>query len=129
MSDTFTPAHIQAFNNLSADERYDAFIKAASEGGAVWSLSSDEGWAIISDEDFEYLPVWPNAALANTWATDGYSDCSPKSIDQTDWLEKWLPGMIEDGLQIAVCPDIEGEGIVVSAEEVFQTLESLRTQS
>jgi len=125
MSNTLTPTQVQTFNQLSADERYDAFIKAVTEGGPVWSLSSDEGWAIISDEDTEYLPVWPNSELANTWATDGYADCAPKAIEKIDWIEKWLPGMIEDGLQIAVCPDIEGEGIVISAEEVFETLEPM----
>ncbi len=126
MSNTITPEQIQAFNQLTADERYNAFIEAIAKGGSVWSLSSEEGWAIISDDETEYLPAWPSAELAATWATDGYADCSPKAISHTDWLEKWLPGMIEDNLQIAVCPDIEGEGIVVSAEEVFETLITLQ---
>lgn len=124
MSEQLTADQIDAILKLGAEERYDDFIERIINAKTVWSLCSDEGWAVISDGDDEILPVWPAAELAAHWATDGYADCEAKSIPLNDWMEKWLPGMIEDKLQIAVCPDIEGEGVVVEAEELLNEIES-----
>ena len=123
MSDSFSDEQIKAYDQLSVEDRYADFIDNMVQGNAVWSLSSDTGWAIISDGDDEFLPVWPRAELAATWATDGYADCTPKAIELSDWLEKWLPGMSKDELQVAVCPDTLGEGIVISAEELLSDIE------
>ncbi|MFC1747524.1 DUF2750 domain-containing protein [Pseudomonadota bacterium] len=123
MTEQLTPEQIDAIANLSAEERYEDFISRIIEEEKIWSLSSEEGWAVISDDGEEYLPTWPIPEMAANWATDGYSDCEPKFIALQDWLEKWLPGMIDDNLQIAVCPDIQGEGVVVSAEELLSDIQ------
>lgn len=119
MNEILTPQQVEAFNNSSPDERFDKFVDGTLAAKTIWGLSSDKGWAIISDDGDEYFPAWPDPGLALLWATDGYSDCSPKAITLDDWLEKWLPGMVSDNIQIAVCPDIDGEGIVVEAEELL----------
>ncbi len=128
MTNELTTQQIDALSSLTAEQRYDDFITRAVAEKEVWSLCSDEGWAVISDDGEEYLPVWPVAELAASWATDGYSDCQPKSIALQAWLEKWLPGMIEDGLQLAVCPDIEGEGVVISAQELLDDFQESMSQ-
>ncbi len=122
MPDQLTPQQLDAINALSAEARYDEFVSQVVEWKAVWSLSSEQGWAVISDDGDEYLPVWQHADLAALWATGGYSDCQPKQIPLSDWLTKWLPGMDEDGMYISVCPDIEGEGVVVSAAELLEDI-------
>ena len=120
MTESLTAQQIDTITQLTAEQRYDDLITRVIEGNEIWSLCSDEGWAVITDDGIEYLPVWPVPELAAAWATGGYSDCQPKSIPLQNWLEKWLPGMIEDGLQITVCPDIEGEGVVISAQELLE---------
>lgn len=123
MTDQLTLQQINAIYNLPAEQRYDEFISRAVEWKEVWSLSSEQGWAIISDDGDEYLPVWHHTNLAAHWATGSYADCQPKLITLDDWLTKWLPGMDNDGILVAVCPDIEGEGIVVSAGELLNDIQ------
>lgn len=119
---------LDAINALSAEQRYDDFIENIVEQNAVWSLFSEQGWAIVSDSGEEFLPVWHHADLAALWITGGYSDCQPKTIFLNDWLEKWLPGMDSDNIMIAVCPDVVGEGIVVSAAELREDLQRVINQ-
>ena len=124
MTEPLTTQQLDAINAMSAEQRYDEFVRDVIEWQAVWSLSSEQGWAIISDDGDEYLPVWQHTDLAALWATGGYSDCQPKMIPLNEWLEKWLPGMDKDGIMITVCPDVEGEGIVVSAAELLEDLQN-----
>jgi len=36
------------------------------------------------------------------------------SISLDDWLDKWLPGILKDGRQVAVFPVLGGHGVIVS---------------
>lgn len=119
---------LDSINALSAEQRYDEFVDKIIKWDAVCGLCSAQGWAVISDDADEFLPVWYHADLAAQWATGGYSDCQPKTIPLNDWLEKWLPGMDSDNIMIVVCPDIEGEGIVVSAAELREDLQRATNQ-
>ena len=123
MTEPLTPKQIEAINNMPAEQRYDDFICGTIAGERVWSLYSDEGWAVISDDGEEYLPVWPHAELASLWVTGGYSDCEPKPIPLQDWLEKWLPNMVDDGLLVAVAPNTDGDSITVGAEELLANIQ------
>ncbi len=122
MSEQLSKTQIDAINRFSADQRYDYFVNKIIEQREVWGLSSDEGWVILSDEGDEHLPIWPHPELAALWVTGDYADCQPKSISLDDWLAKWLPGMEKDALLAAISPDTEGESIVVSAEELGESI-------
>ena len=117
-----TPTELSTVNNMSAEQRYDYFISALLEHKKVWGLSGDGGWLVLPDEDEEQLPVWPHAQLAQAWAMDDFADCQPKPITLEDWLNKWLPGMIEDGLLVAVCPGTDNDSISVAADELLDEL-------
>ena len=122
MTTPLTPIQIDAINRMSAEQRYDYFIHKIIELKEVWGLSSEAGWVILPDGDEENFPVWPHVELAAQWAAGEFADCQPKSISLEDWLNKWLPGMSEDGLLAAVCPDKEGDAIVVAPEEIQEEL-------
>ncbi len=126
MTETLTPAQLDAIDCMPAEQRYDYFINKLIELGEVWGLSSDTGWVILSDEDDEQLPVWPHAQLAESWARGEFSDCQPKAIPLTDWINKWLTGMEKDGLLAAVCPSSDGDSIIVGAEELLHDIKSAR---
>jgi len=117
-----TSTLLDTVNNMSAEQRYDYVISTLVDQKEVWGLSSDSGWLILPDEDEEHLPVWPHAQLAKAWAMGDFADCQPKAITLDDWLDKWLPGMIEDGLLIAVCPGIDNDSIIVAADELLDEL-------
>jgi len=126
MSNSITQEQADAVNRMPAEQRYDFFISKAITEQQVWGLASDEGWVILPEDGEEVFPVWPYAELAELWRSGEFSDCQPKAIPLADWLEKWLPGMQEDGLLAAVCPDSEGDAIIVGAEELLENLENSR---
>ncbi len=117
-----TQTQLDAINQMTAEERYDYFISTLLEQKQVWGLSSDSGWLILPDEGEEHLPVWPHAELAQAWAMGDFADCQPKAITLDEWLDKWLPGMIEDGLLIAACPGTDNDSIIVAADELSDEL-------
>ena len=119
-----TQTQLKAINNMTAEQRYDYFIKQVVELKQVWGLSSDTGWLILPDGDDEQLPVWPNAQPAEAWAAGEFPDCQPKAISLDDWLDKWLPGMIEDGLLIATCPATDDDSIIVAADELLADIQA-----
>ena len=124
MTTPLTSIQVDAINAMSAEQRYDHFIQQCVELKQVWGLSSAEGWVILPDEGEEHFPVWPHAELATQWAAGEFADCQPKAITLTEWLEKWLPGMAEDGLLAAVCPNQEGDAIVLDAQELLEDIQA-----
>lgn len=122
MSKSLSHDEFHAISGSSADERYDYFVDAVIQWQQVWTLSSDKGTVLMSSEGEDCLPVWPHSDFASQWATGDWSDCSPMSIDLPAWLERWLPGLEEDGLVIAVFPGTEEEGIVVAPQDLRQAL-------
>ena len=46
-----TQTQLKAINNMTAEQRYDYFIKQVVELKQVWGLSSDTGWLILPDGD------------------------------------------------------------------------------
>ena len=128
MSESPSNSQLDAINRMPAEQRYDYFINKVIELEQVWGLSSADGWVILPDEEDEIFPVWPHAELAAQWGTGEFADCEPKAIALQDWLDKWLPGMEEDGLLAATCPDREGDAIIVSAEEMLENLQNTQPQ-
>ena len=126
--DQLTSTQLNAINQMSAEQRYDYFINTLLEQKEVWGLASDSGWLILPDDGEEHLPVWPQPQLAQAWAMGDFADCQPKAIALDDWLDKWLPGMIEDGLLIAVCPGSDNDSIIVAADELLDELRDVDTE-
>lgn len=122
-------ADLKKANQLSADQRYEFFIEHAVRSGFIWSLESEEGWVVLStDDDEECLPIWSHKELAAAWAIDDWSDCTPQAIALDLWLERWTPGMIEDGSLLAVFPRDDEEGAVVGPKELRASLEAELTK-
>lgn len=97
---------------LDAEQRYTHFIDKVSRWEEIWSLRDDEGFVLVSTDDEECMPVWPHPDYAAEWATGDWSGCEPFKVDMEAWLDRWLPGMEEDGIAVAVFPNLEESGIV-----------------
>ena len=59
------------------------------------------------------MPIWPHERFAASCAIDEWDDAMPSPINLSDWIEKWTPGMLSDGRQVAVFPTREDRGMVV----------------
>ena len=118
MSYSLSKKEYESVLKLSADERYDYFIRQVQSTGEIWSLANAEGWVAFSSEGDACLPVWPHPDFARLWATADWADCKPEMIEINTWLERWVPGMEADESLVVVFPDDQEEGIIVSPSEV-----------
>jgi hypothetical protein len=111
-----------ALTGMSAPDRYSVFIDRVADWEEVWSLRSANGWCLmVDDSGVEMIPVWPHERFATAFASNNSQE-QAASIALDDWLDKWLPGMLKDGRQIAVFPVPSGLGIVVSPERLMADL-------
>jgi len=122
MAYKLTAEQREKIQNLDADKRYDHFIDKVSKWEEIWSLRDDEGFVLVSTDDEECMPVWPHPDYAAEWATGGWADCEPFKVDIESWLDRWLPGMEEDGISVAVFPNMEESGVVESPRQLGSDL-------
>ena len=113
---------LQAALLLPADKRYEYFITHIISGKQIWSLRNDEGWVAMSCDGDSCLPVWPHQDFAALWATDDWADCSPTAVALDVWVSRWIPGMEKDGSMIAVFPNDNEEGVVVTPRELLESI-------
>ena len=79
---------------------------------------------MVGDSDGQQcMPFWPHDAYAEALAADKWRDNGPRVIDLSEFLTKWLPGMAEDGLHVAVFPTPDQKGVVVDPLRLKRDLE------
>ncbi len=114
----------KSVSSLPAAKRYDHFVRQVADTQEVWSLRSNSGWAMLGDsEERKYFPIWPHARYAEAFATDGFVDHQPALISLNDWLARWLPGLVSDGVSVSVFPVPPGRGVPVTPERLRADLE------
>ena len=106
--------------------RYEYFIKKVVDFEEVWGLYN-EGWASAQDDKGNVLlPFYPNEKFAEAFAKKEWEGCRPKKIELEYFLEKWLPGMMSDGLKLSIFPtDIDSALVDVDRlrEDIEEELE------
>ncbi len=116
------PSKATALLQLPAHERYEYFLDYLLDEEQVWILKDDEGCLIVGTGGDTCLPVWPGAEAATACAVKEWDGFEALAISLADWKNKWLPGLAGDGHQIVVCPDVHGEGVIVSADDLAADL-------
>jgi hypothetical protein len=106
----------------SADERYEYLLAAAAREGAVWILRDDEGFVMVSSDQDQCIPVWPNAEFAGDWATDDWAECRPMAVSMDDWRERWTPGLEGDDILVAAFPSEHDDVVVIAPAEFARAL-------
>jgi hypothetical protein len=120
--------HDKEFESVMAlppPARYEYFVKRVADWEAIWSLGSDEGYAVMGDDDgHELLPVWPHELFAAASATGDWTANKLRRIDLDAWMERWLPGLERDGRMVAVFPSPNRKGVVVPPERLRHDLQA-----
>src|SRR6266436_4060130 len=83
---------------LDANGRYQYFLGKVADWQEIWTVGDDDGYQLLADGQNELVPVWPAEAYAAASCKTGQS---PKKIDLTDWIDKWVPGMKNGGRKVA----------------------------
>lgn len=116
---------------LSCEARYEYFLDLVGDEREVWILiNSQEHFLKLHAEDqggFEYLPIWPNTEFAEDYAsatadTIENSDLKPKSISLPQFLNKWLPGLDKDGIEVGVFPGSDKSVWITEPSELEKDL-------
>ncbi len=104
---------------LSAQKRYDYFIGKVADWEELWTLKSLDGFVMFSDSvGQECIPVWPHPDYAAALAKGSWSDCEPERLDLGNFIDKWIPGMINDNRMVVVFPTPNEKGGVVHPEDL-----------
>lgn len=110
--------------SLPAGQRYSYSIKRIADWGEVWSLWSESGWVLSVDDDgHEIVPVWPHAKFAAACSSGEWDGATPRMLSLKDWLERWIPGMINNNQRVSVFPTPHMNGVVVTPERLKIDLE------
>jgi hypothetical protein len=114
----------ESVSSLPAGKRYSYFIKKVADFEEIWSLWSEGGWALASDNGHQLVPIWPHEQFALSCASKGWAGYEPKKIELTVWMSRWISGLIRDQRSVVVFPTIFEKGIVVSPERLREDLEA-----
>lgn len=118
--DTSSPSDLRS---LSAEERFDATLRAIVATESLWSLRRPDGWALFEAEDGRgLLPVWPEPELAMLFASGQWADAVPEELELRTFLDHWVTGLSGDGRAVVVCPVPEDEGLQLEPEEFGEEL-------
>ncbi|AEY00973.1 hypothetical protein GU3_06085 [Oceanimonas sp. GK1] len=109
---------------LGDDERFNHFVNRVCEQEEIWILTDEHGCMMLTtDDDEDCIPVWPHADYAKDWAVGDWKDCTPEAISLNVWLKRWVPGMTDDELLVAVFPTADETGVVVEPYELKDALD------
>ena len=105
-----------------ADGRYTFFIQQVVASGKLWILKDDSGCMLLNADEEDAIPFWPAEELAQLWVEKEWAGCTPWPVPLKEWLDRWVKGMEEDGLAVAVFPLPEQIGVIEEPAEVADSL-------
>jgi hypothetical protein len=106
-------------------ERYGLFLQLTADWEEAWGLHSADGWVLSSGEDGrDVFPLWPHPAFAEACARGSWEGTSPEAVPLDELLDDLLPLLAEDGIRVAIFPSPEGEGVLVTPEELRRDLKA-----
>jgi len=98
---------------MPVDKRYRHLLEQIKLHQQLWILTDEHGAVMLNDEDEDCVPVWPNKAFAQYWASGDWETCKATPISLEDWLDRWTDGLEGDELFIAVCPNPAEDALVI----------------
>ena len=114
-----TQSHL---SSMTPEARYDYLVEQVKANQEIWTLQDSDGCVMLTTEDEDCIPMWPSEEMAAEWACDDWQDCVPLSIPLQEWLSRWVVGMQDDDLYVAVFPVEEDLGVVIPPYELEQRL-------
>ena len=114
--------------NLTPEGRYDYMVEQIKTDNVIWTLQDQDGCVMLTTEDEDCIPMWPSEETAALWAVDEWKECEPLAIPLDEFQQRWVSGMEDDDLFIAVFPVQEDLGVVVPPYEVNERISSKTQQ-
>lgn len=122
MTYTLTAEETAAVLAQDAEQRYHHFLTQAATHGEIWVLKDDDGCISLESDGETFIPVWPHPDYAKLWAGNNFPGCEPFAVTLKVWNDRWVPGMSDDGVSVAVFPLSDADGVVEAPETVADDL-------
>ncbi len=122
MTYTLTAEESATVLKQDAEQRYHHFLTQAVTHGEIWVLKDDDGCLSLEDAGETFIPVWPHPDYALLWAGNNFEECEPYAVTLKDWHERWVSGMSDDDVLVAVFPLSDADGVVETPETVAKDL-------
>ena len=106
---------------LNNEEKYEYFIDTILENEEVWILRDEEGCASLETEDTMVLPVWPKEMYAKACVSGEWAGYQTASIGLDVFMDRWLPGLSEDGIRLNLLW-ANGKGVEVAIADLLADL-------
>jgi len=104
------------------------FYKQVAAARVVWTIRDEAGIPVPeSDDDIRAMPFWSSRSLAELIIrnVEDYKDFHPIEISWQDFRDKWVPGLIKDGLLAGInWSGSEASGFDMSPVDVVKNVET-----
>ncbi|HEY5717717.1 MAG TPA: DUF2750 domain-containing protein [Motiliproteus sp.] len=111
--------------NDDLQHNYRLFIEGIKANGRVWGVTTPEGWVVCDSEEYEetdVIPFWSDEADARAHCCGDWEGHEPQSIDLSQFVERWLTGMAEDGVLAGPNWNADLAGLEIEPEDLAQQL-------
>lgn len=117
-------AKIAALLSLEPEDRYWYSVDRMAETGGLWALHGEGGWLTqVAPEGFEYLPVWPDRALAQLLVDLRFPGQTPTLLSLEAFRAEWIDTLQGDGVRVGVFPDNDATFWPADAIELYDTVD------
>ena len=123
---TLSQQQLDEISAMPPEQRLRYFINQVVAEKQVWILTDEHGAVMLTTEDEDCIPVWPQKEFAQMWATGEWQGFEPKAIDLNHWMQKWTPGLEDDEIAVVVFPLSEDDGLVLDVAELAFEIEQKR---
>ena len=118
MSTSLDPKIAADIGQYDPEKRLKYLLKEVVANQQIWILTDEDGCVMLNSDDEDCAPVWPDQEFAEAWATGEWADCKAEAISLKVWFSRWTQGLEGDDVAIAVFPNQDEEGLVISAQEL-----------
>jgi hypothetical protein len=98
------PKKLSSIAKLTSEDRCDYFIRKVADFEILWGLYGNSGWASSEIHGEIVMPVWPEEDFAILCATNSWDALTPKKIELSDFLDKWIPNKLNQYRYFGVFP-------------------------
>ena len=118
-----TEKEINSVFLLNGKTRYEYLIKRIVDTEELWLIKLEDKFVLLADDnENEGIPIWPHIKYIECFICDEWKNAIPFSMPVNIWINKWIPGMINDKINIAAFPNKELKAVFIDPNEHLKHL-------
>ena len=82
--------------DTETDKNYEQFLQDLISENKVWILRKGEAFMMLELKGKSQIPIWANEAAAAAECCEEWAECEPDWIPLEEFLEDWIPDLLEE---------------------------------